>query len=127
VAELESQVRALQAQKTALGHENIQWRPQAHDWQTQHTRARAREKEQALVVAALRAKIGELTQRLFARQSERSYSSQAWAARQREKQRRGQRPKSGGQGRRRHPDWPVENVLIDLPAGQAVCPHCRRP
>ena len=107
--------------------ENIQLRQQAHYYQNLHERALAKQQEQAAQIEVLKAKIAELQKRLFGRKAERKFSSEAWAAKRRLHRCRGQQRGARGHGRRRRANLPVEDVVVEAPLAQRLCPRCGLP
>ena len=104
--------------------ENIQLRQQAHYYRDLHERDLAKQRAQAAQIEALKAKVAELQKRLFGRKGERAFSSEAWMAKRRLHRCRGQQRGSPGHGRQRRSTLPVEDVVVEAPLAQRICPRC---
>ena len=107
--------------------ENIQLRQQAHYYQSLHARALAKQQEQADQIEVLKAKVAELQKRLFGRKRERGCSSEAWRAKRGPRRGRGQQRGTRGHGRQPRTTLPREEVVVQAPEGQRICPHCGLP
>jgi transposase len=107
--------------------ENIRLRQQAHYYQSLHARALVKQQEQADQIEGLKAKLAELQKRLFGRKAERGFSSEAWAAKRRLHRCRGQQRGARGHGRKRRSNLPVEEVVVEAPLAQRICPGCGLP
>jgi transposase len=107
--------------------ENIQLRQQAHYYQRLHARALAKQQEQADQIEVLKAKVAELQKRLFGRKRERGCSSEAWLAKRGPRRGRGQQRGTRGHGRQPRTTLPREEVVVQAPEGQRICPHCGLP
>ena len=107
--------------------ENIRLRQQAHYYQSLHARALVKQQEQADQIEVLKAKLAELQKRLFGRKAERGFSSEAWAAKRRLHRCRGQQRGARGHGRRRRCTLPVEEVVVEAPLAERICPRCGLP
>ena len=107
--------------------ENIQLRQQAHYYQSLHARALAKQQEQADKIEVLKAKVAELQKRLFGRKREQGCSSEAWRAKRGPRRGRGQQRGTRGHGRQPRTTLPREEVVVQAPEGQRICPHCSLP
>ena len=107
--------------------ENIRLRQQAHYYQSLHARALVKQQEQADQIEVLKAKLAELQKRLFGRKAERGFSSEAWAAKGRPHRCRGQPRGARGHGRRRRSTLPAQEVVVEAPLAQRICPRCGLP
>ena len=107
--------------------ENIRLRQQAHYYQSLHARALVKQQEQADQIEVLKAKLAELQKRLFGRKAERGFSSEAWAAKRRLHRCRGQQRGARGHGRRCRSTLPVEEVVVEAPLAERICPRCGLP
>ncbi len=107
--------------------ENIQLRQQAHFYQNLHERALAKQHEQAAQIEVLKSRVAELQKRLFGRKGEQRFSSEAWEAQRRLPRSRGQQCGAPGHGRQRRCTLPVEDVMLEAPLAQRLCPRCALP
>jgi transposase len=113
-----------------LRQENIQLRQQAHYYQSQHERAQEKLRKAQEIIVLLKAKVVELLRRLFGRRSEKrkaESSSASTSTPEKAKQARGQQPGRPGHGRKKHPELPVQKVVVDLPGGTPHCGQCGKP
>ena len=107
--------------------ENIQLRKQAHSYKSLHARALAKQQELKDQIEVLKAKVAELKKRLFGRKRERGCSSEAWLAKRGPRRCRGQQRGTRGHGRQPRTTLPREEVVVQAPEGQRICPHCGLP
>ena len=107
--------------------ENIQLRKQARYYKSLHARALAKQQELKDQIEVLKAKVAELKKRLFGRKRERGCSSEAWLAKRRPRRCRGQQRGTRGHGRQPRTTLPLEEVVVQAPEGQRICPHCGLP
>lgn len=109
----------LELRTELVGHRQL-----AGHYKSLHRRATERLTEQGKQIEALKAKVAELTHRLFGRKSERSNPEGTAPADQRPKRPRGQQRGATGHGRKLRKDLPVVEVVLEPPAGQTLCACC---
>ena len=109
--------------------EHIQLVWNANYWQSLHQLALAREADLKKQLAFEQARVRDLTQRLYGKQSEKTNKKDQGeedgsptTARP-----RGQQHGSKGHGRTPHPDLPVVEEILDLPEAEKYCQDCGNP
>jgi transposase len=117
--------QAWREEKTAITNAAIHDRQQAGFYKSMHERALQRLLEKDRQIEALKAKVAELTHRVFGRKSERGKSTATTPSRA--KRPRGQQPGAPGHGRKPRKDLPVVEVELDPPADQIFCACCNKP
>ncbi len=105
--------------------EHIQLKWEAHYWKTQHARALEREAALKGALEQSRARVRDLTQRLYGKRSEKGAARPDGAQCQRRPSRpRGQQVGSKGHGRTQHPDLPVIEEVRELTGEEQCCSSC---
>ena len=108
--------------------EHIQLKWDVRFYKRQHERSVAREAELKQQIELAEAKIRDLTQRLYGKQSEKSSkSSEAQASEAKPKNPRGQVEGSKGHGRTTRPHLPKIEEVRDLQPDERTCPQCNEP
>ena len=121
-----------ETEEQLLRAENIRLRQQAHYYQSLHARAAAKLQDLEGMIATLKAKIAELTRRLFGRKSEKQGKDKAASSSESgpaggNKRPRGQQAGRPGHGRQKRPDLPEQTVLVAPPGAAPVCGQCGQP
>jgi len=117
--------RAWQEEKIASSQAAIHDRQQAGYYRSMHDRALQRLLEKDQQIEALKAKVAELTHRVFGRKSESSQAKNTTPPQA--KRPRGQQPGAPGHGRKPRKDLPVVEIELDPPADQIICACCNKP
>ncbi|MFQ5917622.1 MAG: IS66 family transposase [Candidatus Binatia bacterium] len=112
---------------TKQEHIELVWR--ANWWESLHKRVLKREVELEEELALEKAKVRDLTQRLYGKKSEKrnkrekgTKGDSASTSRP-----RGQQPGSKGHGRTERPHLPVVGEILDLPEHEKYCQDCGEP
>jgi transposase len=124
-ARLREERRAWQEEKIAATRAAIHDRQQAGYYKSMHARAQQRLLEKDQQIEALKAKVAELTHRVFGRKSEIGKSNNTTPPQK--KRPRGQQPGAPGHGRQPRKDLPVVEIELDPPADQLICACCNKP
>jgi transposase len=124
-ARLQEERQAWQEEKSASIQSAIHDRQQARYFKSMHERALERLLEKDQQIEALKAKVAELTHRVFGRKSEISKSKNTTPPQA--KRPRGQQPGAPGHGRKPRLDLPVVEIELDPPADQILCACCNKP
>jgi transposase len=117
--------QAWQKEKIAVTQAAIHDRQQAGYFKSMHERALERLLEKDQQIEALKAKVAELTHRVFGRKSEIGKSKSTTPPQA--KRPRGQQPGTPGHSRKPRKDLPVVEIELDLPADQILCACCNKP
>jgi transposase len=117
--------QAWQEEKIASAQAAIHDRQQAGYYKSMHDRALQRLLEKDQQIEALKAKVAELTHRVFGRKSEIGKSKNTTPPQA--KRPRGQQPGAPGHGRKPRQDLPVVEIELDPPADQIICACCNKP
>lgn len=117
--------QAWQEEKIASARAAIHDRQQAGYYKSMHDRALQRLLEKDQQIEALKAKVAELTHRVFGRKSEIGKSKNTTPPQA--KRPRGQQPGAPGHGRKPRQDLPVVEIELDPPADQIICACCNKP
>ncbi len=118
--------RAWQEEKVAVARAAIHDRQQAGYFKSMHDRALQRLLEKDQQIEALKAKVADLTHRVFGRKSERGKAPKTTTPPQ-AKRPRGQQRGAPGHGRKPRKDLPVVEIELDPPADQLICACCNKP
>ena len=128
-----STLERLEQGLAALRREVSELRCEVSYWKSRHTDAVARNERLTAELVEARGEIRVLQDKLFARKSEKSRSSdrsndlfdseQAAA----ETKKRGAQPGHEGHDRRDYSHLPVREEFISLPEESLACPHCGKP
>jgi hypothetical protein len=121
----QEQQQAWQEEKTAITRAAIHDRQQAGYFKSMHERALQRLLEKDQQIEALKAKVAELTHRVFGRKSESSKSKNT--TQPPAKRPRSQQPGVPGHGRQPRKDLPLVEIELDPPADQILCACCNKP
>jgi hypothetical protein len=99
---------------------------QRNYYKAQHERALARETELKQLLEQERAKVRDLNQRPYGKQSERTGHREAFSAELSASPARsqGKQPGSRGHGRTSRPHLPVGEEILDLAEHEKCCPYC---
>jgi transposase len=124
-AKLKAEILALQKEKMATNRSAIHDRQQAAYHKSMHERALQRLLEKDQQIEALKAKVAELTHRIFGRKSEIGKSKSTTPPKA--KRPRGQQKGAPGHGRKPRKDLAVVEVVLDPPADQILCACCNKP
>ena len=124
-ARLQVERQAWQKEKIALTQAAIHDRQQAGYFKSMHERALQRLLEKDQQIEALKAKVAELTHRVFGRKSEIGKSKSTTPPQA--KRPRGQQPGTPGHSRKPRKDLPVVEIELDPPADQILCACCNKP
>ena len=124
-ARLREERQAWQEEKITATRAAIHDRQQAGYYKSMHERALQRLLEKDQQIEALKAKVAELTHRVFGRKSERGKSKNTTPPPA--KRPRGQQPGTPGHGRQPRKDLPVVEIQLDPPADQILCACCNKP
>lgn len=124
-AKLKDEILALQQENIATNRAAIHERQQAGYFKSMHHHALQRLLEKDLQIEALKAKVAELTHRIFGRKSEIGKSKSTTPPQA--KRPRGQQTGAPGHGRKPRKDLPVVEVELDPPADQILCACCNKP
>ena len=124
-ARLQEQRQAWQEEKNAVIRAAIHDRQQAGYFKSMHERALERLLEKDQQIEALKAKVAELTHRVFGRKSESGKSQNTTPPQA--KRPRGQQRGTPGHGRKPRKDLPVVEIELDPPADQVLCACCNQP
>jgi transposase len=116
--------RAWQEEKAAFTRAAIHDRQQAGYYKSMHDRALQRLLEKDQQIEALKARVADLTHRVFGRKSESSKSKNTTPPQA--KRPRGQQPGAPGHGRKPRKDLPVVEIELDPPANQIICACCNK-
>ncbi len=117
--------RAWQEEKAASSLAAIHDRQQAGYYKSMHAKALERLLEKDQQIEALKAKVADLTHRVFGRKSERAQAKTTTPPQA--KRPRGQQPGAPGHGRQPRKDLPVVEIELDPPADQILCACCNKP
>jgi transposase len=117
--------QAWQEEKAAVTRAAIHDRQQAGYFKSMHERALQRLLEKDQQIEALKAKVAELTHRVFGRKSEIGKSKNTTPPPA--KRPRGQQPGAPGHGRKPRRDLPVVEIELDPPADEILCACCNKP
>lgn len=117
--------RAWLEEKAATTRAAIHDRQQAGYFKSMHDRALQRLLEKDQQIEALKAKVAELTHRVFGRKSESSKSKRTTLPQSNRP--RGQQRGAPGHGRKPRKDLPVVEIELDPPADQIICACCNKP
>jgi transposase len=117
--------QAWQEEKAAVTRAAIHDRQQAGYYKSMHERALQRLLEKDQQIEALKAKVAELTHRVFGRKSERGKAKTTTPPQA--KRPRGQQPGTPGHGRQPRLNLPVVEIELDPPADQILCACCNKP
>ena len=117
--------QAWQEEKIASARAAIHDRQQAGYYKSMHDRALQRLLEKDQQIEALKAKVAELTHRVFGRKSESGKSKNTTPPQA--KRPRGQQPGAPGHGRKPRRDLPVVEIELDPPADRIICACCNKP
>ena len=124
-ARLREERQAWQEEKIASSRAAIHDRQQAGYFKSMHERALQRLLEKDQQIEALKAKVAELTHRVFGRKSEIGKSKNTTPPPA--KRPRGQQPGAPGHGRKPRRDLPVVEIELDPPADEILCACCNKP
>ena len=124
-ARLQKERQAWQEEKIATTKAAIHDRQQARYYKSMHGRALQRLLEKDQQIEALKAKVAELTHRVFGRKSEIGKAKNTTPPQA--KRPRGQQPGTPGHGRQPRKDLPVVEIQLDPPADQILCACCNKP
>lgn len=114
----------LREENLQLLQESLSNRRLAGHYKSFHERATERLTEAGKQIEALKAKVTELTHRLFGRKSERFNLESSAPAQNAPKRPRGQQRGAAGHGRKLRGDLPVVEVVLEPPAAQMICGCC---
>jgi transposase len=131
VATLRQEVADLRAEVERLQRENLEFRQQAGYWKSRHRDAVQRTTELERKVEQLEGEKRQLTADLFGKRTEittrRDRSNHLDDPRDespKPPRKRGQQPGNAAPQRRDYSHLPVRETILELPAGQCVCPDC---
>lgn len=124
-ARLQQERQAWEQEKIATTEAAIHDRQQAGYFKSMHERALQRLLEKDQQIESLKAKVAELTHRVFGRKSEIGKSKNTTPPQARRP--RGQQPGTPGHSRKPRKDLPVVEIQLAPPADQILCACCNKP